>query len=266
MSTLARSCVLILCPALLGACGAVYPEIKTLLRPPGNQKALQPPPPKEVLFLAFAGATIPEKTRDGREWDAVGGEAPDPFAKLFVNNKEIIRTPVQANTLAPTWSNAKLANYRIASGSSVRVEVWDANAINHHPICVKRLSALHSYAVQGRVEVQCASGARVTLLVEPARARVGLGFFYELRTQDIFVSYVSRESPAGRLGLAKNDQIVAIEGKEVRKMEEGEARSRINARGPLGVRLSVKDGKGRVRDLVIKEGPIYPVVGEPISL
>ena len=32
----------------------------------------------------FAGAVIPSRTRDGRNWDSVGGSLPDPFAKLLV--------------------------------------------------------------------------------------------------------------------------------------------------------------------------------------
>jgi hypothetical protein len=30
----------------------------------------------------FVKAEIPSRTRDGREWDSLGGSLPDPFAKL----------------------------------------------------------------------------------------------------------------------------------------------------------------------------------------
>ena len=248
------------------ACGAVYPELKTPVRPARPGKTLKPPPPNDILFVSFAGAEIPAKTRDGRAWDSTGGALPDPFGKLIVNDKEIIRTPIHSNTLNPTWPDAKKANYKIALGSSVRVEVWDANAINHHPICVKRVRNLHASADQGELEVRCNSGARVRLLVEPARPRIGLGFFYELRTQGIYVTRVVEESPAGRIKLSPGDQILKIEGKSVRDMEEGEAKSRINARGQTGIALTLKRTSGKIEDVTLKEGPIYPLVTDPISL
>src|SRR5882724_10724580 len=84
--------------ALSSACGAVYPEIGTPVRPAGSRQ-LDPPPPDDMVYLKFARAEIPTRTRDGRQWDSVGGSAPDPFAKLLLEDKEILVTPVQANTL-----------------------------------------------------------------------------------------------------------------------------------------------------------------------
>ena len=113
-------------------CGAVYPELSTPVRAAGS-RPLDPPPPEDLVFLKFAKAQIPTRTQDGRQWDSVGGSAPDPFAKLLIDDKEILVTPVQANTLSPTWPDQKIGNYRIPRGTPVRVELWDSNAINNHP-------------------------------------------------------------------------------------------------------------------------------------
>ena len=252
----------------VAACSAVYPEIATPLRPPPKGRVLSPPPPDDLVYIQFKSAEIPRKTRDGRQWDALGGKAPDPFAIIFLDDKELLRTPVQSNTLNPTWPSQKKENYKVPSGSRIRVELWDSNPINNHPICVRKLSSFTTETDEdGVVSLRCNSGARVELVVEPARPRVGLGFYYELRTRDIFVTRVITESPAGRAKLESGDQLVKIQGKETRDMEEGEARSLVNANSPVGVTLTIKKKKGGdLVDLTLKDGPIYATASDGVKL
>ncbi|HEX3850993.1 MAG TPA: hypothetical protein VHW01_08505, partial [Polyangiaceae bacterium] len=51
----------------LAACGAVYPELATPVRAAGTRR-LDPPPPDDLVYLKFANAVIPSRTRDGRNW------------------------------------------------------------------------------------------------------------------------------------------------------------------------------------------------------
>ncbi len=246
-------------------CGAVYPELKTPVRPapPG---ALSPPPPEDLVFIRFSRAEIPPTTRDGRKWDSVGGDAPDPFAKVFVDDKELFRTPVQSNTLTPTWPDAERANYRVPKGSRIRVELWDSNALNHQPICMRKISNLHNQVSSEALELTCDSGAKILMRVEPAHAVMGLGFLYELRTLDVYVTRVAKESPANRVGLLPGDQLVKIQGKVARDMQEGEAKSLINTHSRTGLNLTVKHPDGSVADLTLKEGPIYPMRSDDIAI
>jgi membrane-associated protease RseP (regulator of RpoE activity) len=255
-----------LCFAALAvtACGAVYPEVQTPARAPAAGARLLPEPPQDLLYVRFASAVIPETTRDGRKWDSVGGAAPDPFAKLFVRDTEVYRTPVQANTLKPTWPDGIGRNYRIPLRSPVRVEVWDSNAINNHPICVRDVNNIHEESHAGTLELVCDSGAKVTLIVEPAHAKVGLGLSYEFRTESVYVTRVPIESPAARVGLKPGDQIIRIQGKDVGGLDEAEARSAINSNAPTGVTLSVKRADGSTIDLTLKDGPIYPTIDDDI--
>jgi membrane-associated protease RseP (regulator of RpoE activity) len=255
----------VLLPVVLAACGAVYPEVATPVRPYPTDRELTPPPPADLLYVEFQSATIPPKTRDGRQWDRVGGAAPDVFAQLFVDDREILRTPVASNTIEPTWPGQKKANYRIPHRSRVRVELWDSNPLNNRPVCVQRVRELHASAQSGELLVSCDSGARVRLRVAPARARLGLGFSYELRSQSIAVTRVIGESPAARAGLRKGDRLVEIEGRPVAKMEEGEAQSLINSRASVGLKLLVRNADGE-RPVELKAGPIYPTVDEPVSV
>jgi hypothetical protein len=249
------------------ACGVVYPEVQTPLRTPPPGFSLVPPPPEDVIYLRFAGAVIPGRTVDGRKWDSGGSEAPDPFAKVLVNGKEIIVTPVESDTLRPKWGEQVRANYRIKKGSAVKVEVWDKNAIKSHPICTEDLKNLHDeVTTEHPLEITCESGAMVYLVVEPAHGRIGLGLFYELHTEGAYVTRVIEESPARRVGLATGDEIQRVQGQDVREMEQGKLQSLINANASLGVELTVKRGDEPPRQVKLKDGAIYPLVGEPVAI
>lgn len=250
----------------LYACAAVYPEIAAPMRPVPPNRELSPPPPDDLLYIAFDGAEIPNRTRDGRQWDSIGGDAPDPFAQVFMNDEELIKTPIQTNTLKPTWPDQKRANYRVPSGAAIRVELWDSNPINNHPICSQRINNIHEESAGGTVELVCDSGARLKLRVEPAHAQFGLGFYYELRTSSVFVSRVLTESPAGRAGLKKGEEITQVMQKKTSDASREEVQSLINANAQLGVKLMVKGSDGQEREVVVKEGPIYPLVNENVPL
>ncbi|MEB2311587.1 MAG: PDZ domain-containing protein [Sorangiineae bacterium] len=271
VSSTRRRASAILCSALLGAagslgCGAVYPEVATpIVSVPADR--LEPRPPADLVFVTFASASIPGRTRDGRKWDAVGGSAPDPFAVLFVDDREIIRTPVQANTLAPTWPDQVKANYRIGPRARTRVELWDSNALTDHPICVKEVSGLQGAATAGgELDILCDSGARVKLQVEPAHGRFGLGLYYELRTTRVFVTRVVADSPAGRVKLEGGDEIVRVQGKSVKSLKQRELRTLIATNAAAGVSLTVKRKDQRVEDVTLRSGAIYPTLADGIPV
>ena len=252
--------------ASLTACGAVYPEISTPVRPAGERR-LEPPPPEDMVFLKFANAQIPTRTRDGRQWDSVGGSAPDPFAKLLIQDREILLTPVQANTLNPTWPDQPLGNYRIPRNTPVRIELWDSNPINNHPICVEAISNILAEASnEQNVELRCDSGATIEIVVQPAHAKFGLGLYYELGNDDIHVTRVIGESPASRAKLRRGDQIVKIQSRDVKGMDPETARSLINSNVSTGVTLSIRQPDGAVVDVTLKDGPIYPLIDEELKV
>jgi hypothetical protein len=249
------------------ACSAVYPEVQTPLRTPPPGFSLAPAPPDDLIYVRFAGAEVPARTVDGRQWDDVGGAEPDPFAKLLVNGKEIIVTPVDSDTLRPKWSDQVRANYRIRKGSLVRVEVWDKNPIKSRPICLEDIADFHAQVTtEHPIEIVCESGARVQLVAEPAHGRLGLGLFYELHTEGAYVTRVLEESPARRAGLSAGDEIKTVQGENVLTMEEGKLQSLINANASLGVAMTVKRSDGQSREVKLKDGAIYPLVSEPVGV
>jgi hypothetical protein len=251
---------------LSSACGAVYPEIATPVRAAGTRQ-LDPPPPDDIVYLKFARAQIPTRTRDGRQWDSVGGSAPDPFAKLLIDDKEILVTPVQANTLTPTWPDQHPGNFRMPRNVPVRVELWDSNPIDNHPICVESINNILAEASnEQNLEIRCDSGASIQLTVQPAHAKFGIGLYYELRTYDIFVTRVVGESPAARAGLKRGDQLLKIQGKVVKEMDEESAQSLINSNVSAGVTLTIKHATGAVDDVTLKDGPMYPTIEDEVQV
>lgn len=245
-------------------CAAVYPELATPIREAPPQKVLDPPPPDELLYLHVRSAEIPRRTRDGREWDELGGKAADPLAIVFLDGVEIFRTDVAQNTLRPEWRAPKV-NYRIPSRSVVKIELWDRNSVKDRPICVASLADVQDDVAEGGRNITCESGARIELIVKPARARLGVGLYYELRREQVYVTRVLAESPAERAGITGGERILRVQGKDVATMSEGEVQSLINANTRTGVTLTLLDGT-ETRTVELMEGPIYPVDGGPIVL
>jgi predicted metalloprotease with PDZ domain len=155
----------------------------------------------------------------------------------------------------------------VRSGAAVKVELWDSNPINNHPICVADVADLHSeVSVETPLVVSCNSGAELKLIVQPAHARLGLGLYYELRREEVVVTRVLRESPAARAGLAFGDQLLKIQGKDVKTMADGEAQSLINANAATGITLKVRKRDKSETELTLKEGAIYPMADEGVPI
>jgi hypothetical protein len=173
--------------------------------------------------------------------------------------------PIQSNTLSPNWPNQKRGNYRIAPGASVKVQLWDSNPINNHPICAQTIKDFHEHvSTERHLEVTCDSGAVVELQVEPAHGKIGLGLFYEIRTDRVFVTRVLVESPAGRSGVRRGEEIVKIMGEPARGMPEGRVRSLINSNGSTGLDLVLAGADKLERPVTLKDGPIYATLDEDV--
>jgi len=250
--------------SLILGCAIIYPEVQTAVHAPRQGQVLDPPPPDDLYFIYFESASIPAKTPGGLDWP---GGAPDPLAKLLVNGSELIVTPSQSSTRAPTWPDQVRQNYRVAPGSEIFVEVWDDNPMINKPICRAQVRDLSSLREGANNEFWCDSGARVRLGVEPARGMLGLGLYYEPRgTEGVKVTRVVEQSPASRAGLRAGDRILAINGKDVKQLDGNQVRSAINEKARTGVKLDVWYQNGKRHIVEVKEGPLYPLSSDEIPL
>jgi Ca2+-dependent lipid-binding protein len=239
----------------LGSCATLYPEVATPVKavPPGRD--LDPPPPPNVLYIAMAKVHIPNRTRDGRSWDASGG-LPDPFAIVFINDKELFRTAVERDSLNPTWPNGPKTSYELPKGAKLRVEIWDDNAIHKKPICGKDVKELEDHALTGSVNLNCEGGTEIEVVIKAAEAKFGLGFSYEFRSGGVFISKVLPLSPASRAGMRAGSQVLTLMGKAVGAKSEGEVKSIVNSNAATGLDMTLSEPSAQ-KSLKLKEGPIY---------
>lgn len=241
--------------ALFAGCATLYPEVATPVKPVPPGRDLDPPPPPNVLYVAVTKAQIPGRTRDGRSWDADGG-LPDPFAIVFVNDKELFRTGVERDSLNPTWPKAPRTSYELPKGGTLRVEIWDDNPIHKQAICRKTVDDIEDHAVTGSVNLICEGGTEVEVTIKAAEAKFGLGFSYEFRSDGVFISKVLPLSPASRAGMRAGSQILTLMGKSLNGKSEGEVKSIVNSNASTGLDMTLS-GPSAQKALKLKEGPIY---------
>ena len=247
--------------SVVPACAVVYPEVQTPLREAPAGRDVEPAPPKDLYYIAFASADVPERTRDGRQWHELGSKLPDPFAVLLVNGKPLIKTNTETSTRTPTWPDAPKGNFRIQPGDRLRVELWEASLVNK-AMCVKDIGSVQAeWLAEKRVEIECESGAHITVTFEPARGRLGYGFFYEHRTMSVGVTRVFEESPAARAGLRPGDEIVLVGDRMATKMKPTELDSFLAASRHGGVTLTTRRGDEQ-KEVHLKEASVYPLYAE----
>jgi hypothetical protein len=256
---IARAAALLAAGMLLLGCPAVYPEIGTRTRSVRATQVLDPPPPDDIRWIQFASAKIPEKRRDGEAWRA-GGKPPDPYAKLLVNGKELIRTPVQSGTFAPTWPTGPKGNFQIGAQDKLRVELWDATGIADAPIGIQEIGHPSDDALANQqITVDFDAGGQVVITFQRAHALLGLGLWFELRSESCYITRMLEGSPAERAGLQPLDEVLKLGDRDVSKMSSDEVRSAFNAVPAGGLAMTVKHANGATLIVTLKEGPIYPV-------
>lgn len=245
-------------------CAAMYPEVSAPVRTPPENWTAEPPAPEDVVYVEFIGAHIPRTTRDGRAW---GSSGPDAFAKLIVDGRDILVTPI-VTSLEPTWPDQRRANYRIARDAEVRVELWDAKTIKNRPICLKQLGSIQDEVSLSPVELVCEeSGARLLVHIRPGRPLLGLGMYYELQgAGGVRVTRVVEESPASRAGIVPDTCILTLQGRSVEQMDALDVKSAINAHSRTGLDMEIQTPDGRRHSVTLKEEAMYPLLHEDLAL
>lgn len=81
--------------------------------------------------ITIVAARIAVKKADGRNWDLYP-KSPDPFVKVFIGGDLALQTSVQKDTYTPLWNEKANVSYK--KGLSVRIEVWDRDAMSDDSI------------------------------------------------------------------------------------------------------------------------------------
>lgn len=247
---------------LLVGCPAIYPELSTKLTTAPKLETYDPPPPPDRYYFMLKGAKIPNRTRDGRNWDQVFGKMPDAYCKVYLNDKELFRTDPQSDTLTPTWPDAPRGNFPLKVGDTLKFEVWDRNALNDHPIGQKAVQLTPDMIETQNVDLTFESDLQLTFHVSRAKPVWGVGMWYELRTGAAYVTRLIDGSPASRAGLRAGDRIVTLQGKQVDAISSDDVRGLMSTIPVGGLRLAVVHDDGGTLQTTIKEGPIYPLFAD----
>lgn len=238
-------------------CAAVYPAIDTPIRPAPEDVKLDPPPPESLYYLSLKGAVVPQRTRGNEKWDELGEGAPDPYVKLYLDGEMLFTTSTVQDSYEPKWADAPRQNWVVPNDGVLKVEMWNANPVNDQVICITEVDRLHERAAEGTILAECEGGAAVEIELRPARPKFGLGFRYEIRQTGAAVREVLEKSPAERAGLVAGELIETVNGQSTRGMSAGDLQTLVNINARQGVKLTVRENGGVVREVEVKEGPIY---------
>ncbi len=260
-----RSVLIAVALAVLSGCAAVFPEVSTRFEKAPQTGALDPPAPADRHFLRVTKGRVPPRTRDGRTWDQAFGSLPDPYVRVLVNGKQILKTSSAADTLEPDWTSSPGGNFVLNPGDKVEVQIWDSNPLNDGIIGKKDLR-LESEMFGGETDLELSGECGVTIQIQPAKAIWGAGFWYELRRGGARITRMLDESPATRAGLQKGDEILELGGKAIETLSTDEVRSLLGAIPTEGVPMSVKHKDGSTLKMTVKEGPIYPLFSDASDL
>lgn len=221
-------CLGVLAVAVLPACGAVFPRYTTRTRPPPEGligAGTLSPPPESVQRVAIVEAEVPVRRGDGSDWDTDG--PPDVYAVLFRNGVEVMRTPVAANTLRPTWTFAE--TLYLTPDTPLRVELWDEDGVLDDIVGRHEMTGMPESARNGGTWlVRMERGASLRLTANPPPPLLGAGISYELHSEYVHVLDVVTNGPAGRAGIRADDQITAINGRAVATLGEAGTRQALD--------------------------------------
>jgi len=246
----------------VSACAAVYPEIGTSIRKIAAEQALDPPPPDDLRWIRLTSATLSSSMRDGRTWKEATGKLPDPYAKFYINDEEVLRTNPKSNTLEPSWDDGPRGNFAVSSADKLRVEIWDANTLTDRPIGMKEFRATDGVVMGDRIRLEIVGAGEIVIAYERAHAMFGLGLWFELRTDSCFITRLMSGSPAERSGVLPGDEVVEIGGKKVNTMSANAVRSAFNSIPLTGLSVVLRHADGTMANTTLREGPIYPTFAE----
>lgn len=107
----------------------------------------------------FASATVPS-TDNGSAWDFPGG-APDPFVRLYVNDRLVGSTSAKADTYTPAWYET--ISTVIRAGDSITIWIYDEDIASHDVIDGAYVADAAAWVRYGGMSGPLYSGSKTSL-------------------------------------------------------------------------------------------------------
>jgi hypothetical protein len=238
-----------------------YPRRSTHMQPapPAIVEAAKRPDGLWTLRVLTGQAS--ERKRAGMEWDN-DGTPPDPFLRLYVNDRLVWESEVQADTTEPAWNVTLPRNLGATQEDNFRIEMWDRDtAVDADPMGRLSHTGLPANAMpDAEARLQLELGNSVDVVVSAPTAQRGVGLYFEIHKDALVVLEVEPRSPAGRAGLKPGDRIVGVGPERVQHMTGQEAASQLSLASERGQALTVADAKGTERQVPLDKEPIWLVM------
>ena len=102
--------------------GCAYQRYTTPVHAAPDVKLSSKDRPAQMYTFRLISADVPPTKISGLTWDD-DGSGPDPFARLYVDNRLVWESPVIENQTRPEWNIVLPANVLIPSNSKFRLEL-----------------------------------------------------------------------------------------------------------------------------------------------
>lgn len=241
--------------------GCAYPRRETNITPAPPAITEAAKRPEGLWTVRVLTGETPQKKRSGMAWDT-DGTAPDPFLRLYVDERLIWESEVQYDTATPAWNVTLPRNLKVGDDDNFRLEMWDRDtAVDADPMGRLSHTGLPPNAMpdaQARLSLEM--GTAVEVIVSAPTAYRGVGVHFEVHKDALVVLEVEPLSPAGRAGLKPGDRIVGLGPERVQHMTGQESSSQLSLASERGLALTVADAEGKERQVPLDKEPIWLVM------
>jgi hypothetical protein len=246
--------------AIAVAVSCAYDRRSTYLYPISFASIKTPPyQPQNLWSVTVISGQVAPRKPSGLSWDE-DKTRPDPFVRLYIDNRLVWESPVAEDTLNPQWNATLPRNVAIGPDTPLRIEMWDhdtppaADPIGR----LQRIGLPPTAQPNAVARLMMDTGAILTVTVAPPKYHKGVGVtWYEVRPSALVVLEVEKYSPAGRAGIRSGDQIAAIDGHSVESLGDSQACSLLSLASERGYALDVIDHKGQRRSIKLDNGFVW---------
>lgn len=212
--------------------------------------------PANLYTFRLLSAQVPDRKLSGLSWDD-DGSGPDPFARLYIDDRLVWESEVKQNQIGPEWNAVLPRNVAVSPQSDFRLELWDFDsAVSADPIGRIERRGLPTVVVpDAMARLPLDRGSLVVVMVTAPRPHRGVGVTVEVRPDALKVLSVEPYSPAARAGIKVSDLIVGIANERISHMTEADAISELSLASDRTYKLRVADAEGaNEHDVALDKG------------
>lgn len=244
--------------------GCAYPRKETHTVPLPDSAVSAADTPRGLWTMEVISAELPPRMASGLDWDRDSGKEknPDPFVRLYVDDRMVWQSETVKDTSHPTWNATLPKSVYIPRTSTMRLEVWDRDTT----VSADPMGAVYSQGLPGNAlpnadaRLTLDNLANVTIRVRPPKPYRGVGLGVEIHPDELLITGIAPFSPASRADLHVGERIVAIGGATITELTDNDAFSRLSLAIDRATPLTVADSHGTQREVILDKKPLWIVM------